>query len=63
MDRYLNDSLMLATALNPVIGYERAAKAAQTASRENMTLREACVKLGYLSAEEYDGIVRPERMI
>ncbi len=63
MDHYLNDSLMLATALNPVIGYDRAAKAAQTASRESISLREACVKLGYLSAEEYDGIVRPERMI
>ena len=63
MDRYLNDSLMLATALNPVIGYDRAAKAAQTASRDNISLREACVKLGYLSAEEYDGIVRPERMV
>ena len=63
MRRYLNSSLMLATALNPVIGYDRAAKAAQAASREGITLREACEKLGYLSGEQYDGIVRPEDMI
>lgn len=60
---YLNDSLMLVTALNPHIGYENAAKVAKTAFAEGITLREAAVKLGFLTAEAFDQIVRPEKMV
>mgnify|MGYP000106171655 CR=1 FL=1 len=60
---YLRNSLMLVTALNPVIGYESAAKIAKTAHHENLTLREAAVKLGLLSGEEFDKAVCPENMI
>ena len=60
---YLDDSLMLVTALNPHIGYENAAKVAKTAFAEKLTLREAAVKLGFLTAEEFDRIVRPEKMV
>ncbi|WP_462362861.1 hypothetical protein [Pyramidobacter porci] len=60
---YLHNSLMLVTALNPVIGYESAAKIAKTAHRENLTLREAAVKLGLLSGEEFDKAVCLENMI
>ncbi len=59
----LNKSLMLVTALNPHIGYENAAKVAKTAHKENITLREACTKLGFLSGEEYDIIVDPNKMV
>ncbi len=59
----LDNSLMLVTALNPHIGYENAAKIAKTAHREGLTLREAAVKLGILTGEEFDRIVRPEQMI
>jgi len=55
-------SLMLVTALNPRIGYDQASKIAETAHRENISLREACLKLGYLSGEEFDQIVKPEQM-
>lgn len=60
---YLDESLMLVTALNPHIGYENAAKVAKTAFRENLTLKEAAVKLGMLSGEKFDEIVRPEKMV
>ena len=60
---YLDESLMLVTALNPHIGYENAAKVAKTAFRENLTLKEAAVKLGLLSGEKFDEIVRPEKMV
>ena len=60
---YLDQSLMLVTALNPHIGYENAAKVAKTAFRENLTLKEAAVKLGLLSGEKFDEIVRPEKMV
>ena len=60
---YLDESLMLVTALNPHIGYENAAKVAKTAFRENLTLKEAAVKLGMLSGERFDEIVRPEKMV
>lgn len=63
MRENVQKSLMLATALNPVIGYENAAKVANKAYRENLSLRESCVALGYLSAEEFDEIVRPENMV
>jgi fumarate hydratase class II len=55
-------SLMLVTALNPHIGYENAAKIAQTAHREGTSLREAALKLGVVSAEDFDRWVRPEAM-
>lgn len=63
IQEYLDQSLMLVTALNPHIGYENAAKAAKTAFRENLTLKEAAVKLGMLSGEKFDEIVRPEKMV
>jgi len=60
---FVNDSLMLVTALNPRIGYDKAAKVAKKAHAERKTLREACVELGFLTAQEFDQIVRPEKMI
>lgn len=60
---YLDESLMLVTALNPHIGYENAAKVAKTAFAEGITLREAAVRLGSLTAEAFDRIVRPEKMV
>jgi len=59
----LYNSLMLVTALNPYIGYENAAKTAKKAYAENISLREACVALGFLSAEEFDRVFRPEEMV
>ena len=58
----LDNSLMLVTALNPHIGYEKAAKISLTAYREDISLREAALKLGFLSAEQFDAWVRPEDM-
>ena len=58
----LERSLMLVTALAPHIGYDRAAEIAKKAHREGSTLRESAVALGYLTAEEFDREVRPERM-
>ena len=63
MDHNLHNSLMLVTALNPYIGYDNAAKTAKTAYKENMSLKEACVKLGFLTAEEFDKVFHPEQMI
>jgi len=63
IQHFLNDSLMLVTALNPRIGYDKAAKVAKKAHAERKTLREACVELGFLTADEFDKIVRPEKMI
>lgn len=60
---YLDESLMLVTALNPHIGYENAAKVAKTAFADGITLREAAVRLGFLTAETFDRIVRPEKMV
>ena len=59
----LDNSLMLVTALNPVIGYDNAAKVAKKAHKENKTLREAALELGLLTAEKFDEVVRPENMI
>jgi fumarate hydratase, class II len=59
----LNESLMLVTALNPVVGYDNAARIAKKAHQEGKTLREAAVELNLLTAEEFDRAVRPERMI
>jgi fumarate hydratase class II len=53
---------MLVTALSPKIGYDNAAKVAHTAHHEHMSLREAAVKLGFLSDAEFDALVRPEDM-
>jgi len=63
MKENLDNSLMLVTALNTHIGYENAAKVAKMAHEEKITLKEACARLGFLSAEEYDGIVDPEKMV
>lgn len=63
IDYYLQHSLMLVTALNQHIGYDNAAKIAKTAHHENTSLREAAVKLGYLTAEQFDEYVRPEKMV
>jgi fumarate hydratase, class II len=60
---HVDRSLMLVTALSPRIGYDKAAGIAKKAHREGSTLRDAAVSLGYLTAEEYDEAVRPERMI
>ena len=54
---------MLVTALNPHIGYDRAAEVANKACEENLTLREAIVDLGYMTADEFDSFVQPEKMI
>jgi fumarate hydratase class II len=61
--RHLERSLMMVTALNPIIGYEKAAKIAQKAHKEDKTLKEAAIELGYLSDEEFDKYVRPEAMV
>jgi len=63
IDRYLRESLMLVTALNPHIGYDNAAKVAKKAFSENSTLKDAAVAMGLLSAEDFDKFVRPEDMI
>ena len=63
MRENLQNSLMLVTALNPHIGYENAAKVAKLAHAEELTLREACLRLGFLSAEEFDRIFHPEQMV
>ena len=62
MDYNLHNSLMLVTALNPYIGYENAAKTSMKAFRENISLKEACVALGFMTEEEFDRAVRPEEM-
>lgn len=63
MSHNLYNSLMLVTALNPYIGYENAAKTAKKAHKENISLKEACVSLGFLSEEEFDKVFHPEQMI
>ena len=62
IDRYVHNSLMLVTALAPKIGYDKAAKVAKTAHREHISLREAAIKLGYVTPEEFDRLVKPEDM-
>ena len=63
MRQNLRSSLMLVTALNPYIGYENAAKTAKLAYRENISLKEACVRLGFLTPERFDEVFHPENMI
>lgn len=62
MHHNLYNSLMLVTALNPYIGYENAAKTAKKAYKENISLKEACVELGFLTAEKFDEVFKPEDM-
>jgi fumarate hydratase class II len=62
IDEHLRNSLMLVTALNPHIGYDKAAKIAKNAHRKGTTLRESAVELGYLTAEQFDEYVKPEEM-
>ena len=59
----LHNSLMLVTALNPYIGYENAARVAKKAYAENISLRQACLALGYLTAEQFDAAFKPEDMV
>lgn len=63
INKYLNDSLMLVTALNPYIGYEKAALIAKTAYKNGTTLKEESINLGFLSDKEFDLYVKPENMI
>ena len=59
----LHNSLMLVTALNPYIGYENAAKTVKKAYNENISLKEACVALGFLTSDKFDEVFHPEQMI
>jgi fumarate hydratase class II len=63
IQHFLTNSLMLVTALNSHIGYDRAAQVAKRAYEQNKTLKAACVELGFLTAAEFDQWVRPEEMI
>ena len=63
MQQNLDDSLMLVTCLNPHIGYERAAQVAHKAFDEGTSLRDACLELGFLSADEFDAVFRPGDMV
>ena len=62
MAHNLHNSLMLVTALNPYIGYDNAAKTAKKAHRENISLKQACVALGFLTEEKFDEVFHPEQM-
>jgi fumarate hydratase class II len=63
IDKLLRESLMLVTALNPHIGYDKAAKIAKTAHKEGTTLKDAALKLGYLTSDQFDQWVKPEDMV
>ena len=63
IDKLLNESLMLVTALNPHIGYDKAATIAKTAHKEGTTLKESAVKLGYLTEQQFDEWVKPNKML
>ena len=63
MYHHLHNSLMLVTALNPYIGYENAAKTAKKAFKDNISLRQACVELGFLTEEKFDEVFHPEQMV
>ncbi len=62
IDRYLNDSLMLVTALNQHIGYDNASKIAKNAHKKGISLRESAIELGILEGEKFDELVKPEEM-
>lgn len=63
IDKYVRESLMLVTALNPHIGYDNAAKIAKNAYKKGITLRESAIELGILDGETFDKLVRPEEMV
>ena len=63
MAHNLHNSLMLVTALNPYLGYENAAKTAKKAFKDNISLKQACVELGFLTAEKFDEVFHPEQMV
>ena len=63
MRQNLDRSLMTVTALNPIIGYENAAETAKLAYTDNISLRDACMKLGFLTAEQFDAVFHPEEMV
>ena len=63
MAHNLHNSLMLVTALNPYIGYDNAAKTAKKAHKENISLKEACLSLGFLTEEKFDEVFHPEQMV
>ncbi|MFN7098031.1 MAG: class II fumarate hydratase, partial [Gammaproteobacteria bacterium] len=63
LKHYVDNSLMLVTALNQVIGYDKAAEIAKKGFKENTSLKEACLALGYLTAEEFDKHVDASKMI
>ncbi len=63
MHHNLHNSLMLVTALNPYIGYENAAKTAKKAFKDNISLKQACVELGFLTEERFDEVFHPEEMV
>ena len=63
IENYLNNSLMLVALLNEKIGYEKASKIAKMAYEKNLTLKEAAIKLGYLTAEEFDLFINPLKMV
>lgn len=63
INEHVNRSLMLVTALNPHIGYEKAAEIAKLAFKENSTLKEAAIKTGYVTAEQFDKWIKPEKMV
>jgi fumarate hydratase class II len=62
IDEYLNDSLMLVTALNQHIGYDNASKIAKNAHKKGSSLRESAIELGLLDGEKFDELVKPEEM-
>jgi len=62
IDAHLRSSLMLVTALNPHIGYDKAAQVAKNAHKKNISLRESAIELGFLTGEEFDRLVKPEEM-
>lgn len=63
IEYFLHNSLMLVTALNPIIGYENAAKVAKTAYKEGKTLKQVAIELNFVTAEQFDAVVRPENMV
>ena len=63
MSENLHRSLMLVTSLNPYIGYDNAAKVAKKAHKENLSLKEACLQLGFMNEEEFDKIFHPEELV
>ncbi|MEZ4524975.1 MAG: hypothetical protein R2941_03535 [Desulfobacterales bacterium] len=63
IDKLMRNSLMLVTALSPHIGYDKAAKTAHEAHKNRASLKDTAVKLGYVTAEEFDRLVRPEEMV